>query len=111
MHQITIKANGNITRCPIIPEICANMETPIERTENYNEVLFNDLTIDEMVCKSCIYKPICGGGCRAYALAFSGDVKKCDINSIVMFDWIFNEKYFKAEWKTFYDNMVREIEN
>ena len=111
VHQITIKANGNITRCPIIPEICANMETPIERTENYNEVLFNDLTIDEMVCKSCIYKPICGGGCRAYALAFSGDVKKCDINSKVMFDWIFNEKYFKAEWKTLYDNMVREIEN
>ena len=108
MFQKTIKANGSITRCPMLPDISDCFQTSIDNISNCNQELFDDLVVNDMDCKDCDYQVICGGGCRAYAIAFSGDVRKCDVNSKIMFDWIVNDNYFKDNWKLFYINLVKK---
>lgn len=111
MYQKTIKANGKITRCPMLPDISDEFQLSISELGKRNDELFDNLTIRDMDCMRCNYHSVCGGGCRAYAIAYYGDYKKCDINSKRMIDWIVNDEYFKKNWSFFYRNMVKKIED
>lgn len=53
-----------------------------------------NITIKDLKCNSCEYKKVCGGGCRAYAIAFTKDEKGCDINLKIMYEWILKSDYF-----------------
>lgn len=107
--QKTLKANGKITRCPILPEFGEKYLLSIDKLTNINTEIYDDLKIENMECHRCKYRKICGGGCRVYAIAYTGNQKGCDINSKKMWDWITSDNYFKTEWSTFYDEIMRCI--
>ena len=75
MFQKTIKANGKLTRCPMLPEINERFQgDDIVLSDNISYI-FDDLVVKDMTCERCKYRKLCGGGCRAYAIAFSSNEK------------------------------------
>lgn len=102
MFQKTIKANGKLTRCPMLPEINERFQgDDIVLSDNISYI-FDDLVVKDMTCERCKYRKLCGGGCRAYAIAFSSNEKKCDISSKKMYNWILEDTYIYEEWPDYY---------
>ncbi len=100
--QKTLKANGKISRCPILPEINENYTVDIKNLNQLNSEIYDDISISDLQCKTCKYVKLCGGGCRVYAISYSGNLYGCDLNSHMMWDWIVNENYFKHTWEDYY---------
>lgn len=85
---LAIKPNGTIT-------ICSPMEFVLEKINSINDLEsvirsveqnnFFNLRIDEIAdCKSCKYALLCGSGCRADALRWTGNIKNADPISCLM---------------------------
>lgn len=111
MFQKTIKSNGKVTRCPMLSELSSKFQVDINFLESNTNELFDQLITREMQCNSCKYQKLCGGGCRAYAIAFFDNEKACDLNARMMYDWITNDTYFKEKWENYYNNIRRCIKN
>lgn len=105
INQRTIKASEKITRCPILSEINEEFQIDLDCISIKNNILLDDLKIKDMKCKECKYRRVCGGGCRAYAIAYNQGNLGCDLNSNRMWNWITQDKYFRRNWPDFVDKV------
>lgn len=81
---VGIKANGVIMACGFVPyEYPKEGNSVLERTfldlwnKSENVTLLRDLP-GNAVCNNCGLLPVCGGGCRANALLYMGDINAVD---------------------------------
>jgi len=81
---LCINSNGDIIFCPALNKPMANVKNQSIKDAVKNSEWFSDfkkITIESLNCRGCRYVKICGGGCRADALKWLGDIKAEDINS------------------------------
>lgn len=109
-NQKTLKSSGEITRCPILSEIDSKYMIDLSDFNDINNNLFYDLELSQMNCSKCKYMKLCGGGCRAYAIAYKQGIYGCDINSKQMWKWIFSDGYIKNEWTKFFYTLKKILE-
>jgi radical SAM protein with 4Fe4S-binding SPASM domain len=90
-YLIHIKPNGNITPCPLHPHILGNVTEHNIKNVWLNSPLLNLYRNQEFegVCSKCVYKIICGGGCRSKIyLSTSSHIKSdpsCILNPSIKF--------------------------
>jgi len=79
-ESLCIKANGEMTFCPALDLPFASVKTqPILfalQTSWLKE--FMSMTTRSVSCGNCRYIKLCGGGCRADAYAWLGDIRSLD---------------------------------
>lgn len=110
---ITVKATGRITRCPILPELNPDLTTGsvLDPTvEVPGDTPLSGLHTDSMECGSCPLRPVCGGGCRLYPLAFDGGPAGCDETARVLLIWILADPtgLLRRHWPAYHRRM-REL--
>ncbi len=84
---LCINANGDIIFCPALNKPMANVKSQSIKDAVENSEWFSDfkrITIESLNCKGCRYIKICGGGCRADALRWMGNIRAEDVNSCCM---------------------------
>lgn len=77
---ICVRASGELTFCPILDLPFASV-----KNQSLNDALkaprlteFKQITTRSVFCSNCRYIKLCGGGCRADAFAWLGDIKELD---------------------------------
>jgi radical SAM protein with 4Fe4S-binding SPASM domain len=107
-NLITVKSNGTITQCPILPELD---ESYASSPDKWTPLLAN-LSLKEMPCKQCRLISVCGGGCRLYALA-NGLLDDCDLVSKHAIEWLERDPHglLKNNWLDFYGLLCKRIQN
>jgi len=78
--SICIKASGELTFCPALDLPFASV-----KSRSLNDALetpwltkFKQMTARSVSCGNCRYIKLCGGGCRADAYAWLGDIREID---------------------------------
>lgn len=78
--SICVKASGELTFCPALDLPFASV-----KSQSLNDALetpwlteFKQMTTRSVSCGNCRYIKLCGGGCRADAFAWLGDIRELD---------------------------------
>jgi len=78
--MVTIKANGDVVLCPVLsgPEFTAGnvKDTSLKELWLNSNIFqpFRECTLDDTVCKNCLYKSDCRGGCKARVFQYYNKV-------------------------------------
>jgi radical SAM protein with 4Fe4S-binding SPASM domain len=92
---MTIKSTGAVTQCPILTELLPELsmgsafDSEFALDADYEHKLpLADMSVERMPCASCHLRPICGGGCRLYAVAYDEGLEGCDLPARELLSWI-----------------------
>jgi radical SAM protein with 4Fe4S-binding SPASM domain len=92
---LTVKATGEVTQCPILSELRRDLvsgsldDDAFSLDESYASALpLANLSIAATPCAACRLRPVCGGGCRLYALAYGEGLTGCDLPARALLNWI-----------------------
>lgn len=117
---VTFKATGEITQCPILNELDAELTmgnaldpTGLDLDEDYTAGLpLAGLDIGEMACASCHLRPACGGGCRLYALAYDQGIDGCDLPAYALLTWILEDPshILRSHWPEYHARVLEIVD-
>jgi radical SAM protein with 4Fe4S-binding SPASM domain len=113
-NMMTLKANGEITRCPILPELSKKyIIDNVDMNSIITKNIFSNLNTKKMNCNECTFYKICGGGCRLYSIAYTDNVNGCDINSKLTINWILKDTddLISSNWPDYYKYIKEAIAN
>lgn len=116
-YLLTVKASGEVTQCPILNEIEPqfSMGSVLEGdsagvlNEDFEKSLpLSNLSIQNMECKKCSLRPVCGGGCRLYALAYDQGVFGCDLPAKALLQWIKDDPtgVLRLHWPDYHERFT-----
>lgn len=82
-HQLTVRSNGTSTHCQYFHDTIYNFEkynfSVSETFANKENFSISNLKVKDIIhCSKCKYLLNCSTGCRARALALTGDILKPD---------------------------------
>ncbi|MFA5781872.1 MAG: radical SAM protein [Bacteroidales bacterium] len=79
-RSICVKANGELTFCPALdlPFSSVKKQSLKEALQSRWLQQFKEIKISDVHCGNCRYIKLCGGGCRADAYAWLGDIRQLD---------------------------------
>jgi len=90
LHSATINPEGSIQLCPSLHLSFGNIKEGLlnyRKKKKWKE--FMKLRRNDFIeCNKCKYIFICGGGCRANAFSFSGDISGKDIISCKLMEYL-----------------------
>ncbi|MBN1173035.1 MAG: radical SAM protein [Micromonosporaceae bacterium] len=103
---ITVKADGRVTQCPILTELdpaLANGRIWDDKTQITPGPL-HGLHTDTMGCAACPLRPVCGGGCRLYSLAYDQPLDGCDQPARSLLAWMLADPtgLLRTHWPEFH---------
>lgn len=113
-HLVTIKASGAITQCPILtelaPELSAGSILDPDTDRFMDRLPLAGLHTDTMACARCPIRPVCGGGCRLYSMAYDAGLTGCDEPARALLVWILADPtgLLRAHWPAYHARM-REL--
>ncbi|WP_169333917.1 radical SAM/SPASM domain-containing protein [Nocardia pneumoniae] len=113
-HLVTVKASGQITQCPILTELAPELNAGSvldDTADGFTDRLpLAGLHTDTMACSSCPVRPVCGGGCRLYSMAYDGGLSGCDEPARALLSWILADPtgILRAHWPGYHARM-REL--
>jgi radical SAM protein with 4Fe4S-binding SPASM domain len=90
-HLVTVKADGTVTQCPILTELVPAAHSGDIRAHHGDltaDLPLAGLHTDAMGCATCALRPVCGGGCRLYPLAYERGLDGCDEPARALLTWI-----------------------
>lgn len=115
---VTFKATGQVTQCPILTELDPTLtmgevdqDGDLVVGDDYASRLpLADLRVEDMACARCHLRPVCGGGCRLYAVAYGEGLHGCDLPAYELLSWILEDPSgVLAEHWPDYLSRIREL--
>lgn len=93
---VTFKATGAVTQCPILSELDPTLTMGtiggpdgLRLNEGFERDLpLAGLDTRAMPCHDCALRPVCGGGCRLYAVAYDEGLTGCDLPAKALLSWL-----------------------
>ncbi|MGL5825718.1 MAG: radical SAM protein [Nocardioides sp.] len=109
-HLVTVKADGRVTQCPILTELDPTLSVGVigdRLGELTRDLPLDGLHTDTMACATCELRPICGGGCRLYPLAYERGLTGCDEPARALLSWILADPtgLLRAHWPDYHQRM------
>ncbi|WP_157762688.1 radical SAM/SPASM domain-containing protein [Nocardia yamanashiensis] len=112
---VTLKADGAITQCPILtelaPELSAGSILDDDAAGFRARLPLAGLHTDAMACAGCPVRPVCGGGCRLYSMAYDGGLTGCDEPARALLVWILTDPtgLLRQHWPGYHARMLELV--
>lgn len=112
---VTVKADGAITQCPILTELAPSMNSG-QILDFSGDDLFTDLPLAglntaSMPCADCALRPVCGGGCRLYPMAYERGAEGCDEPARALVAWLLTDPtgLLRTHWPDYHERLHQLI--